>query len=176
MLGYIDKIDEYEDLYIKELDSLSKSIAKGASSFKWLFTNRKNKELINEQYGRFEPLCNEFVEEANNNVVKPFGVTSKMPYIKSWEIFSKESAALLSILDTLRPDVTQNENNYGLSDELAESINDEVIYTEGLSCTLRRYQEWGVRYILHQERVFPLAARGLAAQVGLYRYRPGQPS
>ena len=153
LLSYIDKIDEYEDLYIRELDSLSKSISKGSSSFKWLFTNKKNKELINEQYARFEPLFQEFVKEATTNVLKPFAATSKIQYIKSWEIFEKESASLLSILDTLRPDVIQDENNYGLSDELATSISEEVIHSEGLTCTLRRYQEWGVKYILHQKKV-----------------------
>lgn len=42
---------------------------------------------------------------------------------------------------------------YGLPEELARQIQDECIFPDGLLCTLRRYQEWGVKYILHQERV-----------------------
>ena len=42
---------------------------------------------------------------------------------------------------------------YGLSEELAREIQDQCFFLDGLLCTLRRYQEWGVKYILHQEKV-----------------------
>ena len=42
---------------------------------------------------------------------------------------------------------------YGLPEDLAREIQDECLFPDGLLCSLRRYQEWGVKYILHQEKV-----------------------
>ena len=42
---------------------------------------------------------------------------------------------------------------YGLPEELAKEIQDECFFPDGLLVTLRRYQEWGVKYILHQKNV-----------------------
>ena len=42
---------------------------------------------------------------------------------------------------------------FGLPEELAREIQGQAFFPDGLLCTLRRYQEWGVKYILHQERV-----------------------
>ena len=36
---------------------------------------------------------------------------------------------------------------------MANEVIGEKFNSEGLLCELRRYQEWGVRYILHQGRV-----------------------
>lgn len=37
-----------------------------------------------------------------------------------------------------------------MPEDLAREIQDECFFPDGLLCTLRRYQEWGVKYILHQ--------------------------
>lgn len=42
---------------------------------------------------------------------------------------------------------------YGLPEELVKEIQDECFFPDGLLVTLRRYQEWGVKYILHQKNV-----------------------
>ena len=42
---------------------------------------------------------------------------------------------------------------YGLPEQLAREVQDECFFPDGLLCELRRYQEWGVKYILHQGKV-----------------------
>ncbi|MBQ6470169.1 MAG: DEAD/DEAH box helicase [Lachnospiraceae bacterium] len=71
-----------------------------------------------------------------------------------WNGFIAEPAAFYSILEEICPGVLGNDDDlYGLPEDLAHAIAGEVIYKEGLKCTLRRYQEWGVKYVLHQKKV-----------------------
>jgi len=53
----------------------------------------------------------------------------------------------------------------GLPGKLAEGIRKEPLYLKGLSVTLRRYQKWGVKYILHQKRVLIGDEMGLGKTV-----------
>ena len=58
------------------------------------------------------------------------------------------------VLEALVPGAIGNSDaHFGLSEELARAIQEECFFPDGLKCELRRYQEWGVKYILHQERV-----------------------
>ena len=41
---------------------------------------------------------------------------------------------------------------YGLPENLAKEVQEECFFPDGLLCDLRRYQEWGVKYILHQKK------------------------
>ena len=72
----------------------------------------------------------------------------------AWDSFEHNSIAFYNALEDICPGVLGNDNSlYGLPEDLARQIQDECIYPDGLLCTLRRYQEWGVKYILHQGRV-----------------------
>lgn len=71
-----------------------------------------------------------------------------------WKYFNQNSAHLYAILDELCPGLFGNDDLfYGLPEELAQEIQNECIFPDGLLVTLRRYQEWGVKYILHQKSV-----------------------
>lgn len=84
----------------------------------------------------------------------------------AWEDFSRNSIAYYNVLETLVPGVLGNDDTrYGLPEELAREIQDECFFPEGLRCELRRYQEWGVKYILHQERVLLGDEMGLGKTV-----------
>jgi len=71
-----------------------------------------------------------------------------------------------TLLDKICPGVL-GEDNYlsDLPDELIGEIGRENLYPEGLRCSLRRYQEWGVKYILHQEKVLLGDEMGLGKTV-----------
>lgn len=84
----------------------------------------------------------------------------------AWEDFSQNSIAYFGVLETLVPGVLGNDDSrYGLPEELAREIQDECFFPDGLMCELRRYQEWGVKYILHQERVLLGDEMGLGKTV-----------
>ena len=54
---------------------------------------------------------------------------------------------------------------YGLPEDLAREVQDECFFPDGLLCDLRRYQEWGVKYILHQGKVLLGDEMGLGKTV-----------
>ena len=84
----------------------------------------------------------------------------------AWEDFSNNSIQYFNIIEELCPGALGTDDSvYGLPEELAKEIQDECIFPDGLLCTLRRYQEWGVKYILHQERVLLGDEMGLGKTV-----------
>ena len=85
---------------------------------------------------------------------------------EAWEDFRRDSIAFFQLLETLVPGVWGEEDaGYGLPGDMAREIREEPLQTEGLRCALRRYQEWGVRYILHQGKVLLGDEMGLGKTV-----------
>ena len=84
----------------------------------------------------------------------------------AWEDFAHNSIAFINTLEEIVPGATAGSDKfYGLPEDLAAAVQNECFYPEGLLCTLRRYQEWGVKYILHQERVLLGDEMGLGKTV-----------
>ena len=70
------------------------------------------------------------------------------------------------VLEDISPGVLGNDDSvYGLPEDLAREVQEECFFPDGLLCELRRYQEWGVKYILHQERVLLGDEMGLGKTV-----------
>ena len=64
------------------------------------------------------------------------------------------------------PGILGNDDGlYGLPEGLAREIEEEDVDSDGLLCSLRRYQEWGVKYILHQKNVLLGDEMGLGKTV-----------
>lgn len=83
-----------------------------------------------------------------------------------WDDFTRNAAQYIVLLEEASPDLFRGgDMTYGLPDELAQNVRDEALYPDGLKCTLRRYQEWGVKYILHQEKVLLGDEMGLGKTV-----------
>lgn len=73
---------------------------------------------------------------------------------KAWSDFCENSVSYYNCIEFLIPNAFgDNDLTYGLPTDLAEKIDHEVLYPDGLTCELRRYQVWGVKYILHQGRL-----------------------
>ena len=85
----------------------------------------------------------------------------------AWEYYKNNSIEIIKILETIEPTLFSNDEDtfYGLPKDLAQEINDECFFPDGLLCELRPYQEWGVKYILHQERVLLGDEMGLGKTV-----------
>lgn len=84
----------------------------------------------------------------------------------AWDDFQKNNIAYISILEEIVPGALGNDDSlYGLPEDLAREIQEQVLFPDGLLCTLRRYQEWGVKYILHQKKVLLGDEMGLGKTV-----------
>ena len=84
----------------------------------------------------------------------------------AWDDFKNNPISYFNILEEIVPGVLGNDDRlYGLPEDLAREIQEECFFPDGLNCELRRYQEWGVKYILHQERVLLGDEMGLGKTV-----------
>ena len=84
----------------------------------------------------------------------------------AWSEFKQHPIPYVNILEELVPECMGNTDPvYGLPEYLAKEIQDQCFFPDGLLCQLRPYQEWGVKYILHQEKVLLGDEMGLGKTV-----------
>jgi len=120
----------------------------------WLFLDVAQKQAIVNAYQYLDSLLN---DERFEVYAQLFSYRHKdaasVDAETAWEDFRDNNVAYLNCIESLVPDAFEDEvNTYGLPEEIAEEIDKEPIYLEDLTCELRRYQLWGVKYIIHQRR------------------------
>ena len=76
-------------------------------------------------------------------------------YLKYLQIKSGNPIKYSVILEDVYPGVLSDGQGefYGLPEELAQKIQDECFFPDGLKADLRPYQTFGVKYILNREKV-----------------------
>ena len=97
---------------------------------------------------------------------------------KVWEAYIENPIQYASVLEkvldrrviqsvdkTQSDEARSNDESYGLSNEMANSVAKEIVSEDGLNCMLRNYQLWGVKYILHQKNVLLGDEMGLGKTV-----------
>lgn len=137
-----------------QIDRALEDLQIGTSGFRWLFSSHTQKQkaqdaydllngLMDSKYGRRAHLAIQAVDEAED-----------LSTAEAWEDFSQNSVRFFNILEDFCPGLLgSNDTFYGLPEDLAREIQEQGFFPDGLLCELRTYQEWGVKYILHQERV-----------------------
>ncbi len=89
-----------------------------------------------------------------NDLNKRIKSLKKIAADEAWKMFASDSVGFFTSLEKLNPGILGSEDiYYGLPNELAQEIESQPINVEGLGCSLRRYQELGVKYALHFKRV-----------------------
>lgn len=86
----------------------------------------------------------------------------------AWDDFASNPIRFNKVLEELVPDLFSNgqdgPDEY-LDPATVKAIDEEAFFPDGLLCTLRRYQEWGVKFALHQGRVLLGDEMGLGKTV-----------
>jgi SNF2 family DNA or RNA helicase len=89
-----------------------------------------------------------------NNIIFKYKTIKELSNDEAWNDFTVNSIKYYNILEEICPGILGNDDTfYGLPEDLAREIQEECFFPDGLLCTLRNYQEWGVKYILHQGKV-----------------------
>lgn len=148
---FVEKAQELNDKFHKKIKENIELSAIIINKLKWFFLNKKKKQIA---LNAFEELIKiekeDYLVDAEyvcNNIEEILAVTTA----KAWKDFELNSAKYHAILDKhsdIKLDETLNKN--GLKNDLVESIVSLEPDFMGLKCTLRNYQEFGTKYILHQ--------------------------
>jgi len=136
------------------VSALIKSLSPATGFFNWLFASKNNKQEAICTYDKLTELLNSDYFIHANYLLNEIGNTLNLKSAIAWDDFSQNSIHFFNVIEILSPGVLGNSDSvYGLPEHLASKVQDECFFPDGLLCTLRRYQEWGVKYILHQHRV-----------------------
>lgn len=136
------------------VDKAISSLTHGTNAVKWFFTPEHRKNKAEEAYTYLNGLSAGEYGITASGIISELDKSSRLSDEEAWQDFADNSVTFFNILEEICPDsIGTTDTMYGLPEELALAIQEQPINTEGLRCELRRYQEWGVKYILHQGRV-----------------------
>ena len=131
----------------------------------WLFLSGEQRALTKEASAELQSLLDGAYAQRIRELSDALAREEEISEAELWEDFERDTAGYYAMLESVAPDILGGDAIYGLPEDLALTIRDEEIFPDGLLCTLRRYQEWGVKYILHQGRVLLGDEMGLGKTV-----------
>ena len=115
----------------------------------WINANTKQRELAWETYRELQEAIAE-INETIKTIRRQVQINDK----SAWNDYSAHPIEYYSILEDICPEhFSKSNDGYGLEKDLRESVASTELNLNGLNCSLRKYQEWGVKYILRQKRV-----------------------
>ena len=136
------------------VSSAIENLTPAQNGLRWLFTGRAKKEMAYKAYTFLKISRTTGYASKAETLFSSISQAQDFPSRLAWEEFEKQPISFFNILEEFCPGILGNDDAvYGLPEELAREIQDESFFPDGLLCKLRRYQEWGVKYILHQEKV-----------------------
>lgn len=153
----IKYIEECNALYGKHKKEIKKAINQLQSRmgfFKWLVSSNKNRQAAIEAYGLLDHYLKDSYYLNARADLKKLQEIQNSTSNDAWQDFSSNSIRFFNLLEDINPGILGTDDAvYGLPEDLAREIQAQDFFPQGLLCELRRYQEWGVKYALHQERV-----------------------
>ncbi len=137
------------------------------SGMPWLFYSEVQREDVRASYTHLNTLAEgEYAKNVTALTATLSAEGQSVTAETAWDDFQLNNIEYISILEDIVPGALGNDDSlYGLPEELAREIQEELVFPDGLLCTLRRYQEWGVKYILHQKKVLLGDEMGLGKTV-----------
>lgn len=138
----------------REIDAHAALLSTLQNNLIWIFATAKDKEQYSNSFKALSDFLSGEITSKVNNLTKQVGTSPDFSTSFVWQDFSTNSIVYFNTLEELIPGILGNgDMEYGLPEDLAREIQDQTFFPQGLKVTLRRYQEWGVKYILHQENV-----------------------
>ena len=163
----VKELHEYTGKIQVEVKRAIEVFSKLGSSINWLFYDDEDRQNIAESYKYLEYLISENYINNVKYLISEINLSDiSVDNDKAWDDFEHNSIQYYNILEKLLPGMLGNQDNlYGLPEQLAQDIQDQAFFPDGLLCTLRNYQTWGVKYILHQEKALLGDEMGLGKTV-----------
>lgn len=163
----IKELNDHSDLTQAEVQRSVRILSKLGRAVNWLFYTDEDKDAVADSCKRLEQLRTQgYIDNVRLILSMISAASSNADSIAAWKDFEQNSIQYYNILEKLLPGMLGDQNAmYGLPEELANDIQDQSYFPDGLLCELRNYQVWGVKYTLHQERVLLGDEMGLGKTV-----------
>ena len=140
----------YKDSHVT-LQNMTKNVKSATSGFKWFFTSKSKKESTLNATAELESYLSDNFGEGSDYYIYTSSTTADITEARAH--FRENSAVYYSTLEkhckhlnTAEPEAT------GLSADLLREIEAQVLDLKYLKATLRSYQNFGVKYVVHQKR------------------------
>jgi len=151
---HIDICRQAESMHKDDIKNAIEATKPLMNPVKWFFTTGFYRQKAETSY----KLLQDFIEGEYGEVIPKEldAIWEDETFIgnQAWEDYAREPVRYYNILEEIVPGLFgAQDQRYGLPEDLAREIEEECFFPDGLLCELRRYQEWGVKYILHQEKV-----------------------
>lgn len=160
------KCEQILETYKQHIINAMDDIGAPGLFFKWIIMSEDRKQEISDSYDLLVDYLSNNYYQKSRDALHEINTVNKVDLEECWEDFEKNSVSYYTALENIRPGTLDNEDKvYGLPEELAAQIQEECFFPDGLLCDLRRYQEWGVKYILHQGKVLLGDEMGLGKTV-----------
>lgn len=151
----LDNLKQYQEIKKSKLalqDHAESLVNQFDDALSWLFFQTEEKQPIIEAFRYLEQALDESTISEICRLERESHL-GKASYDDAWNDFAENSISYYTALEEAVPGALgENSLDYGLPAELAKEIEEECFFPDGLKCSLRRYQEWGVKYALHQGR------------------------
>lgn len=146
-------IDEFNSQYNDKLQKSINIITDVGNGSTWIFESDEYRKKVIDNYNFLKQILNENFKDLSAQIDNILDYSPTTTSKKAWTDFSENSIKYYNTIEEIYPGVLGTDDSiYGLPEQLAREIQDQCYFPDGLLCTLRRYQEWGVKYILHQEK------------------------
>ena len=150
-------VEEYQNLVSANQSDITNSMTELKASlgfFQWFFSSKSKKQKATEAFRHLKELKDGSYGRSITSLNSAIDNIRCSQNHAAWSDFTDNSIQYFTLLEEINPGILGNDDAlYGLPEDLAREIQDECFFPDGLLCQLRRYQEWGVKYVLHQERV-----------------------
>lgn len=149
----INDLDALEKEYGEQVKQSTKRLSDVGNGLLWLFYDEEERKSAIDAFRSLSDLLEGDYAQRIKQITSS---TESKRYndLDAWQHFSENTVKYFNVIESVVPGALGNDDKlYGLPEELAKEIQEESFFPDGLLCTLRRYQEWGVKYILHQGRV-----------------------
>lgn len=153
--------------YHENIVSALKTCAPAGSGVKWLFASSRKKAEAVRAFDYLASIAEGGYTQTADELYAQFGELEEKPAEECWADFELRSAVYYSRLESLDRNAAARMDNTscGLPAQLVQEVEQEPLYVDKLKATLRSYQEFGVKYILHQRNVLLGDEMGLGKTV-----------
>ena len=166
LLPAIECAEDFRADYGREIEAAIRDLKPATGGLRWLFSSSDKKERAQSAYDALSVILSDGNTAELDNQLRSVQGAAYVTAKDAWADFAADSISYINILESVMPDVVGGgEEVYGLPEELAENIVDVELNLTGLNCTLRRYQEWGVKYAVAQRRILLGDEMGLGKTV-----------